>query len=486
MNQNLRANSSKQTSKTPAIHPKLAASLASLEVQLERELARYRRSRIVAHKQNRASTIVDSKDFESREVESKDVKSRANLSNSNTLNNPTANLTQLQTQEKTPQNDLILNTLDAQDTRDTQDIQNTNAQNQEAEFLITETPTTKTQITKTQSPPPPPPIQPQPSELIAAQKAETKKVDTQTVETFTQKDIPQRNAQKVEDIVEPNSSSIVPTAVSETAESEETATTTGGISQQPPDDYLESSEALLRSLSEEKNQPSQPQRNKGGLLSPLGIGSIFLLIAAFGLVVYAAVNPDKFTQFNFAGKDTQEDDVALSRSTTNVNQPEITPIPKNPNLAAKEFTKINDPNDVVNLPTKAKATTKPSPNSVVLPPPQVEGSVQVPPVVPQDDPQSVPTDSSDSSTQQSVSQQDTDSQNTPQSDEDIKPDASGLYRVIIDNEESTALAKAKKLVPDAYLSDDKKFIYLGAMNTKEGAKKLLSELEAKGIKARVK
>ncbi|MEM7726502.1 MAG: hypothetical protein AAF208_09035 [Cyanobacteria bacterium P01_A01_bin.45] len=458
MSQNLRANSGKQASRKPGINPKLAASLASLEVQLEQELTRYRRSRIVNRRPHNVPTVVASTE-NSPGVNSSGV----NSSGVNLLKNQVANLAQIKASEANLQENLALNA-SIQDT----EKQDTRKQDTNTKFITT----------KLSVPPPPPPVESIPSDSISAHTAQTRRVEPQEIPDHYQTDENQGDTQRVEDIPQDitqdttqdipqsDSSSIIP-AVANLQESEN-QNTVSGISKQAPNDYLESSEALLRSLNEEKNESSPVETSKGSLLSPLGIiGLILLLLSALGLFVYAAVNPEKIPQFGIT-KENQENDPVSDGSTTNVNQPEITPIPKNPNLAAKEFPTIEEPNDLVGLKTKAEATAKPSPPPVL--PPSAAGESIQPPVIPENAPSN---------------QKPQTPEEVIQSDEDIKPSADGLYRIIIDNEGNQAYAKARSVVPDAYVSDDKKFIYLGALRTKERAKKLLSELEAKGIKARI-
>lgn len=60
------------------------------------------------------------------------------------------------------------------------------------------------------------------------------------------------------------------------------------------------------------------------------------------------------------------------------------------------------------------------------------------------------------------------------------------YYLITDNESDTILSAAKEIVPDAYLSPNQKYIYLGAFLTPEEAKQRLQELEARGIRARLR
>ena len=456
MSQNLRANSDKKTSKRPAINPKLAASLGSLEVQLEQELTRYRRSRIVNRRPNNfsvsAATNPESVNPESVNQESVN---KIYSSASKLLNAPDPNLNE---ENKTSKIEDISQATQLQEPKTS--FQDDLALDQETQEDIS---------TGSLPVPPPPPLESNPSDLIAAQTAETRKVDPQEVAKYIQANDNQQDnysTSSIEEITDTQSpqSSIIPAAKLQTKEEETVLQTNNSeISKQPPNDYLESSEALLRSLSEEKNETSPtPKKSKGGLFSPLGIiGLILLILSALGLLVYAVVNPEKMPQFGTA-KENQGSDLASGGNTKNVNQPQVTtPLPKNPNLAQKEFPTINSPNDVVGLKPKEKAKPSPQPEN----PPQ-------PPVIPQIE-------------SQIESQIPQTTQPNTQSDEDIKPGADGFYRVIIDNEGNQAYAKARNVVPDAYVSDDKKFIYLGALKSKERAKRLLSELEAKGIKARI-
>ena len=47
------------------------------------------------------------------------------------------------------------------------------------------------------------------------------------------------------------------------------------------------------------------------------------------------------------------------------------------------------------------------------------------------------------------------------------------------------LAAVRKVVSDAYLSSNRKYIYVGGLKTKEEVKRRLQELADKGIQARV-
>ncbi|MFM7449859.1 MAG: hypothetical protein ACKO24_14845 [Leptolyngbyaceae cyanobacterium] len=97
------------------------------------------------------------------------------------------------------------------------------------------------------------------------------------------------------------------------------------------DGYLESSEELLRSLKQEETEIHSEQQFMKSLLTPLGMGSMALLLfssAAFG---YVLMNPSTLSQllaFRLTGLQTPSGSQAIG------------PAPV-PNLAAQEFKDVN-------------------------------------------------------------------------------------------------------------------------------------------------
>lgn len=69
--------------------------------------------------------------------------------------------------------------------------------------------------------------------------------------------------------------------------------------------------------------------------------------------------------------------------------------------------------------------------------------------------------------------------------EDIKPSEDGYYYILADNVQKDTLTAVKKVSPDAYLSPNRKYIYVGALKTKEEVKIRLQELADQGIQASV-
>ena len=70
--------------------------------------------------------------------------------------------------------------------------------------------------------------------------------------------------------------------------------------------------------------------------------------------------------------------------------------------------------------------------------------------------------------------------------EDIKPSQNGYYYIITDNVQNESLTAVRKVSPDAYLSPNRKYIYVGVLKTKEEVKIRLQELADQGIQASVK
>ncbi|NRB08291.1 MAG: hypothetical protein HRU34_14685 [Richelia sp.] len=268
------------------------------------------------------------------------------------------------------------------------------------------------------------------------------------------------------------SSSIVSTGVK--SDGDTNVTHTNNHSPEP-EDYLESSEVLLRSLTEEQKQKKNQYKKKktsDGLLSPVGSGSILLLLLASLTLGYVIFNPKSLPLFSLNGLFQRQPGNKGVGELSIPNQPQtpISPIPKYPNLAAKEFPEVNSPNDIVGLTPKSKATpitptspkTSPLAASPIQPVQQLTPKPQV-----NSTPQPSPTASQ-----------------IPL--RDIKPSSDGFYHVVTNNQGNNTLTKAKAVVGDAYLSNDRTIIYLGALKTKARAQELLKQLRAQGINARVK
>lgn len=110
--------------------------------------------------------------------------------------------------------------------------------------------------------------------------------------------------------------------------------------QLPPDDYLESSEELLRSLAEEEAEARVERGFMQSLLTPLGLGSMLLLLLSSATLGYVLMNPSVLRAFR-GGRSPEATSTAPANSTsTNSNAPAVG-LPNSPNLASKEFVDLN-------------------------------------------------------------------------------------------------------------------------------------------------
>ncbi|MEA5502533.1 hypothetical protein VB735_05295 [Halotia wernerae UHCC 0503] len=413
MSQNPPIDSGTQSSKTSGLKPALAAALASLEVQLDQELTRYRRTRIGTRTPNQSRV---------------------------------GNYISSQPQELT-------------------DMTVTVGKTQPSGAEI------KTNTPPISVPDEAPQEKPAPVTIIKTEALDNSEAFLNSESTEAQVPLPPLS-----------SSSIVPAAVKPIQDDH--LTQVNGTAKQP-DDYLESSEALLRSLTDEQPRTSKPNNSSDSLLSPLGIGSMLLLLVASLTLGYVVFNPKSLPQLNLGKLFNGNSSSGVANAPEIVSnpqpqpQPEITSIPKYPNLAAKEFPEVKDPNDIVGLQPKYQPIPTAPPNPIIAQTPSnpllVEPLPQIQQPLPPLNSPSIPT----------VKPSPQPTTTPPQASAQITPAADGFYHIVTDNQSDRALAAARKVVPDAYLSRSQKLIYLGSLKTKEQALQRLQQLQAKGIKARV-
>ena len=426
--------SGNQKSKTSNLKPPLSAALASLEVHLDEELARYRRTRI-AHRtpgQKSLGSLIAGK------PQAQSAMTIAPSKNQRSL---------------TPE--------------------------QAAAYIREQHASTTPPEVKT---PPPPPPAPETFSGVTANK------ETEETNSEISYSLPSNQKQGVpfpESIKTPlhtastsNQSSIVKASIGENKPPENISPPKNENTKQP-DDYLESSEALLRSLQEEESvpQPKKPKNNNDSLLSPLSIGSMLLLLVSSITFGYIIFNLDNLPSLTFGGLFKRNQAIS-SENTENVSdvksgEQKLTPIPKNPNLASDALPGINSIDDIAGATPKAKPTPIARPPAAVTRPAPIERAATEQPS---------PTVANTPTPAQPVAE--TEAVTVPQNLDEIQPSNGGFYNVIVDNAGNT-LAEVKKVIPDAYLSPEGKYVYLGAFKSKDRLKKHLELLKEKGIVARV-
>ncbi|MEH2192085.1 MAG: hypothetical protein V7K98_05390 [Nostoc sp.] len=450
MTQNPLNDSSTQSSKTTGLKPALAAALASLEVPLDQELARYRRTRngLGSSNQRRVASYMSNQAQSLTAIPTTSGTTQSSVTDIKTnvppVSVPINQGTPAPATAKIdvpPAPSVVVNPEinPASATVNTEELNNLNVPS-----------TPDAAKTQTQLPPPPPNFS---SSIVAAIVKNTKS----------------------ENLLQPDDTP------------------------KHPDDYLESSEALLRSLTEEQPETKRPSNSSDSLLSPLGIGSMLLLLLASLTLGYVVFNPKGLPQWNL-GKLFNGNSPPAPENTQEVGsnvQPQIEPpstsIPKYPNLAAQEFPDVRDPNDLVGLNPKVQPSLSVAPNPVVprnpvnpqavLPVPNTAQKptnpialAPVPTVQPLPLLNLPPTSTVKTSPKPIAT--------SPKLNAEIKPGTDGFYHVVIDNK-GAAYASARQVIPDAYLSPNKELIYLGAFKTKEQVQKQMQLLQGKGINARV-
>ena len=285
----------------------------------------------------------------------------------------------------------------------------------------------------------------------------------------------------------------------------------------PSEGYLESTEALIKSIEERRSLAPQQRSLLASLLTPVGILSMLLFLlscAALSTVIFSTSGRTSLGLDRFFPGTSQ---------TAQTNNPPTPAVPaktetvpplesQSPNLAAKEFVQLDlnslshinpSPNP---LPTQAAAnpvppapaTTVPSPSNTVPSPndpgmnnlsqellPQPKPTIPAPaatvPVSPAPPPTLQPGGGSTAATPPTTSATVTAPKKatTPIQSQD------GYYYVVVDYQDERSFEQAREVVPDAYVADFKtgKKIQLGALGNLNDAKRLVEELQVQGIVA---
>jgi hypothetical protein len=272
-----------------------------------------------------------------------------------------------------------------------------------------------------------------------------------------------------------------------------TQTSTGNLvnphtSQPAVEDYLASSEQLRRSLSDEDANLPDESSLLDGVLSPLGIGSMLLLLLSSVSMGYLLMNPTALTRLGldrFWRKPVATVAQSPIPSTSPVaSVPAIAPLPNGPNLAQEEFVDLNLRNlsslninsSLSPLPSAqrvpAAPTAPPSGSATVKNNPGAPGlaSALLPESLQPSAPPLVPGTSAPQATASAT----------------IRPrSAKEYYSVLINYEGESSLTKAKTVARDAYLRSfpDGTKIQMGTFPKESQAQKFVEELKNKGFSA---
>ncbi|MBF2046360.1 MAG: SPOR domain-containing protein [Leptolyngbya sp. IPPAS B-1204] len=310
-----------------------------------------------------------------------------------------------------------------------------------------------------------------------------------------------------------------------------------------PDDYLASSEELLRSIGEaDPDQPSDPNTHSllNTLLTPMGIGSMLLLVLASTTLGYVIMNPGSLGLWT---PDANPDSSANSSTSPAATAGGAAP---SPDLTSDEFVDL-DLGTLSTLPKQTSrsgaqtekstkstqsqsaksnaSTAKPSTPAVSSPtqaaasaPPEIPvapapqpslSTVVVPaappvmsvpePAIPAPVPEPAPVSPEPISTVPPPIEPAPAAEPAPSvaaaSTDPIAPTAAttppaqnNYYYVVTEYSGDASLQQARSAVPDAYvrnLPDEGAKVQLGAFNDETKAQELLQQLQQQGIEAQV-
>jgi hypothetical protein len=140
------------------------------------------------------------------------------------------------------------------------------------------------------------------------------------------------------------------------------------------DDYLESSEELLRSLADQQAEVQAERHFMQSLLTPLGVGAMLLLLLSSAMFGYVIMNPSSLPWLTAK----RTNDAGLSPEQ-NVRQRAIAP--PQPDLAKRELPELNLNNlGTINVSPGAASSTAPSRPTTAAPSSKPTGTVTTSPV----------------------------------------------------------------------------------------------------------
>ncbi|XHX76834.1 MAG: hypothetical protein RBJ76_20700 [Stenomitos frigidus ULC029] len=142
------------------------------------------------------------------------------------------------------------------------------------------------------------------------------------------------------------------------------------------DDYLESSEELLRSLADQQADVQAERNFMQSLLTPLGVGAMLLLLLSSAMFGYVIMNPSSLPWLTAKQKD--------GGSPLGQNAGQTAIAPPQPDLAKRELPELNLNNlGTINVSPGAASSTTPSRQATATPSSQPTVATTTAPVEPQ-------------------------------------------------------------------------------------------------------
>ncbi|XGV94991.1 MAG: hypothetical protein ACAF41_19880 [Leptolyngbya sp. BL-A-14] len=284
---------------------------------------------------------------------------------------------------------------------------------------------------------------------------------------------------------------------------------------QPPglDDYLESSEELLRSLADEQAEVQAERSFMKSLLTPLGLGSMLLLLLSSAMFGYVIMNP---SSMGWLAQRHPSTGASLGQGSGTVG------LAPQPDLAKRELPELNLNNlgtvnvspgsSSVSTATQAASASAKKPTDTTAKPSTVDRpSTTAAPASTQAPIPAVTSDSSRASSAQLVRPQPATAPSRPTPSRSIVPSrtaavapvrpapvanpsstasnneastSSYQYKVGIPFENDQTLENARKVVPDAFvrtLPDGRTIVQVGAARSESEVKASMQGLRDRGL-----
>jgi hypothetical protein len=280
-------------------------------------------------------------------------------------------------------------------------------------------------------------------------------------------------------------SSLVHQPQPETEEEPETTTP------KPPEDYLESSEKLLQTLSEPTiKKKSDHNSIINQFLTPLGVGSILLILATSALLGSVFLTPEMLSKLNLSKLLNIQENAPSSNTDQPVTPSQIqqSTIPNSPNLATEEFVPINlETLSFLEPKTSVVPTPPPSPTpttTTTAPPPT--------PIPTQPKTTVLPAEAGTSDLANALLPPSLRPQSPPPTLDRVTiaplpslpttPTVASFY-VVAEYKGDPSLESARRLIKDAFVRDfpQGKRIQVGFFPTQAEAEKFANNLKSKGL-----
>jgi hypothetical protein len=286
------------------------------------------------------------------------------------------------------------------------------------------------------------------------------------------------------------------------------------------DDYLESSEHLLRSLADDEAdlRTTPAPRMLDTLLTPLGLGSMVLLLLSSITLGYVITHPNGLP---FMGADRSEDTTAEAGDDLTVPEDDtaVSDTPFTPDLSSQEFRDLNldtlstlpedrvdgrtdelagaalsedDGETAITNPSDTTATTPTAQSTPATQPQQAQAAAPVArstptpaPAASAPVPRPQPAPSPSRAAAPSPPPQRTPAPSPVAAAPAAAPEI--YYYVVTDYTGDAALGAAQDVVPDAYVRNFSSgaVVQFGAFSEEGRARTLLQDLQNQGISARV-